>query len=102
MYIKIETTAKDKNNAREISKKIVDSQYSPCVQINKIHSLYLWNGIKESKEYKIVIKTTENHFKEIIGIIKSISDYDVPEIIKSKFSIDEKDYENWFLKNIKK
>ena len=103
MYYNITTTTDNKEIADEISKKIIELKYSPCVQIiNNVHSIYRWNNkIKESSEYKLSIKTIDKYTKEIIKIIRSLHNYEIPEIIKSNIFLENPDYQKWFLENIK-
>ena len=103
MYYTITTTTDNKEIADKISKKIVELEYSPCVQIiNNVHSVYRWNNkIEKSLEYKLSIKTTDKYTKEIIKIIHSLHNYEIPEIIKSNISLENPDYQKWFLENIK-
>jgi len=102
MYCKITTTTDSKLIAEKISKKIINLKYSPCIQINNgITSVYTWEKkINKISEYKIDIKTIDKYSKDIINIIKSIHNYEIPEIIKSKIDLENKDYEEWFLKNL--
>jgi len=103
MYCKITTTTDNKEIADKISKKIIELEYSPCVQIiNNVHSVYRWNNkIEESLEYKLSIKTINKHTKGIIKIIRSLHNYEIPEIIKYNISLENPDYQKWFLENIK-
>ena len=103
MYCKITTTTDNKEIADKISKKIIELEYSPCVQIiNNVHSVYRWNNkIEESLEYKLSIKTINKHTKGIIKIICSLHNYEIPEIIKCNISLENPDYQKWFLENIK-
>ena len=103
MYYKITTTTDNKEIADKISKKIIELEYSPCVQIiNNVNSLYRWNNkIEKSLEYKLSIKTIDKYTKKIIKIIRSLHNYEIPEIIKSNISLENSDYQKWFLENIK-
>ena len=103
MYYEIITTTDNKEVADKISKKIIESEYSPCVQIiNNMHSVYRWNNkIEESLEYRLSIKTIDKYTKEIINIIHSLHNYEIPEIIKSNISLENPDYQRWLLENIK-
>ena len=103
MFYIISTTTNSNAIAKKISKIILNSNYSPCIQIQpNIISNYLWkNESKQSKEYKLNIKTIDKYTEKITSIITENHNYDIPEIIKYKFDIDSKDYKNWFLSNIK-
>ena len=103
MFCTIVTTTNNKTVAKDLSKYILDKKISPCVQMYNITSSFMWDDkITSELEYKIEIKTIEANENKVIRAIEKFHNYDIPEIIKSKFSIEEKDYENWFLEKIKK
>ena len=103
MFYIISTTTNSNAIAEKISKIVLNSNYSPCIQIqSNIISNYLWkNESKQSKEYKINIKTIDKYTEKITSIITENHNYDIPEIIKYKFDINSNDYKDWFLSNIK-
>ena len=102
MFRIVETTTDELIIAEKISKHIINSNLSACVQIiDGIKSYYIWEDkIVSSKEYTVKIKTVEKHINEISSIIKEKSNYDVPEVISYDFSIENEEYENWFNENI--
>jgi len=102
MFKIVETSTDKLIIAEIISKSIINSKLSTCVQIiDGIKSYYIWkNKIVSSNEYTIKIKTIENHINKISSIIKEKSNYDVPEVISYEFRIEDKEYENWFNENI--
>ncbi|MBI44781.1 MAG: divalent-cation tolerance protein CutA [Candidatus Marinimicrobia bacterium] len=104
MFCKITTTTDKKDIAEKLSTQILESNCSPCVQISdSVLSYYIWNGEKSvSKEYKVDIKTLDSLSERVTSLIKSIHNYDTPEIIKTSISIENKDYKNWMLSNIEK
>ena len=104
MFCKITTTTDQKDIAEKLSTQILDLNYSPCIQISDpVLSQYIWDGEKSvSKEYKIDIKTLDALSERVVSLIKSIHNYDIPEIIKTSISIENEDYKNWMLSNIKK
>ena len=102
MFRIIETTTSQLMIAEKISKCILESKLSACVQIvDGVKSYYIWKDkIVSSNEYTIKIKTVESHINKISSIIKKKSNYDVPEIISYDFMIEDEGYEKWFNKNI--
>jgi uncharacterized protein involved in tolerance to divalent cations len=102
MFKIIETSTDRLIIAEKISKSIINSKLSTCVQIIKgIKSYYIWkNKIVSSNEYIIKIKTVERHINKISLIIKEKSNYNVPEVISYDFRVEDKEYENWFNENI--
>ena len=102
MFRIIETTTDQLMIAEKISKSIIDSKLSTCVQIiDGVKSYYIWKDkIVSSNEYTIKIKTVENNINKISSIIKEKSNYDVPEIISYDFRMEDEEYEKWFNENI--
>ena len=102
MFRIIETTTDQLMIAEKISKSIIDSKLSTCVQIiDGVKSYYIWKDkIVSSNEYSIKIKTVENNINKISSIIKEKSNYDVPEIISYDFRMEDEEYEKWFNENI--
>ena len=104
MFCNITTSTDQKEIAKEISRELLEKKYSPCIQITgPVESQYIWDGkIKSTEEYKIDIKTLDGLSEKVMILIKSIHNYEVPEIIKSPIAIENKDYKNWVLENTKK
>ena len=102
MYIIISTTSDCKKTLKKITLEILDAKLSPCIQkYKKIKSFYTWKDeIKYHDEYKIDIKAQKLNKNKITKIIKSLHNYENPEIISYEFNILSKDYEKWF-KSIK-
>ena len=104
MFCNIITTTNKKKILEEVSKELLSKGYSSCIQITgPLESRYFWDGvIKTTKEYKLTIKTLDALAEKVVILIKSIHNYEVPEIIKQPIVIENKDYEKWMLTNIKK
>ena len=67
-FIEIHWASGSIDEARKISRFLVQERYVACVQITPwIESIYLWNGqLETSQESKIVMETLElsyNYFK---------------------------------------
>lgn len=77
------TTTNNKEEAKAIATKLLESRTAACVQIMPIESLYRWDAkIQESAEYLLFIKTQENHFATVQEQILALHSYQVPEIIQ--------------------
>ena len=75
MFRIVETTTDQLMIAEKISKSIINSKLSPCVNIiDGIKSYYIWKDkIVSTDEYTIKIKTVEHHINKISSIIKEKS-----------------------------
>lgn len=96
-YIIILCTINDFNQAKEISKKIIQEKLAACVNvIPHISSIYFWNDeIVEDDEYLMLIKTRKNLFEKLKLKITQLHTYDVPEIISLNIDDGSKLYLDW-------
>lgn len=97
-------TVSDEETAERISKDIVQSGLSACVNIVKeVRSIYIWEGkMEDTKEALLIIKTSSSAFKKLIERIKTIHPYSVPEIIGVDVIGGNRDYINWVLRETAK
>lgn len=102
-YIIVLCTINDFNQAKEISKIIIEEKLAACVNIiPKISSIYFWNDeIVEDDEYLMIIKTRRNLFKELKLKITQLHPYDVPEIISLNIEDGSKLYLDWIKNSTK-
>ena len=86
--------------AKEIARKMVESQLAACVNlIPGLLSIYEWQGkIEEEPETQLVIKTTQIRLDEAVSLLKQIHPYEVPEIAVLDISSVNPEYLQW-LKN---
>ncbi len=98
----IQTTCKDKKEAKKIVDILLKERLAACIQISSINSFYIWNGeFCKEKEKLLSIKTKIKHFKKVQRKIKENHSYDVPEIICLKIKKRSKDYKNFIGDNTK-
>ncbi|MDH7506399.1 MAG: divalent-cation tolerance protein CutA [Candidatus Thermoplasmatota archaeon] len=83
MVVVVYSTIDDINQAKKISKTLVEEKLVACVNIiPNIHSIYRWKGrIEVSNECVIIAKTKDDNTKKVIQKIKSLHTYDLPDII---------------------
>ncbi len=81
----IVTTLCDKQEiADKISKTLMEKKLVAGSQISKVRSDYWWEGKIESKEeFKLEFRTKLDKINEIVEIIESIHDYQVPAISRT-------------------
>lgn len=93
MYIIIQTTTKNKKEAKKLIKLLITKKLAACVQISKINSFYTWeNKLCVDKERLLSIKTKKEHYEEIEKLIKENHSYDTPEIISYELNNLSKEY----------
>ncbi len=98
MYCIIITTTDDQSIACNISNLLVKEKLSNCVQISDITSVFEWEGeIKNTREYKLTIKTNSNKYPKIEALILKTHNSKLPEIIKVDISGGSEQYLNWLI-----
>ena len=102
MYRLIKTSSDNKQLLKDIGKKLVNLDLSPCVQISsKTESIYKWHdNVELSSEYILTIKTLKKYSDKCFNLIKKHHNYEVPEIIELEFSILNDKYIRWFNENL--
>jgi len=72
-----------------------------CVQIDKIRSMYYWEGqANTEEEWRISITTDISVITQLIQSIESVHPYDTPQIIWSAVNSNE-NYSKWVKEAIK-
>jgi len=99
-YLLILTTVPDKDKARTIAARLVESRLAACVTISAAaRSYYWWEGkINEAGEYVLSIKTKASLFKKLEAALKAVHPYTVPEIIALPIVEGSKAYLDWIAK----
>ena len=89
-----------KKNAFRVAKLLVQKKLAACVSLKQIVSTYKWdNGIEETNEFEITIKSKPEFKDDLIDFLHKISTYDVPQIIYKKYHAEIK-YYDWLNKTI--
>lgn len=96
-FIEIHWTSGSLDEARHISRLLVQERYVACAQlIPWIESVYLWNNQMEtSQESKIVLKTRLENYDKVREIIEQNSKYEVPEVTWFKIEGGNRSYMDW-------
>jgi periplasmic divalent cation tolerance protein len=77
-------TCRSVQEARRISRKLVDERLAACVNILRtpVESIYRWQGnIESAREILLIIKTSRGRFAALRSAVKRLHSYEVPEII---------------------
>ncbi|HHW73295.1 MAG TPA: divalent-cation tolerance protein CutA [Firmicutes bacterium] len=90
------TTTADKDEARVIARALVEKGLAACVQISEIESFYTWQGeLQQDPEYRLVAKTTEEHYSEVEKTIRALHSYELPAIYALPLSRTFEPYAAW-------
>ena len=93
----IQTSSSKKEILKKIAKFLLNERLSCCVHItNPISSFYKWeNTLQEDDEYLLQAKIKTDTFHQCSERIKTLHNYDTPEIILLPITQIESDYLAW-------
>ena len=93
-------TCKDKAEALEIGKAMVEGRWAACANIvDGMESIYWWEGKLESgKESVLILKTQENLLDALAEKVKSLHSYSVPCVVALPIVGGNADYLAWITK----
>lgn len=95
-YYIIQTLCDKQEIADRISKTLMEKRLVAGSQISRIISDYWWGGKIETKEeFKLEFKTRSDKINEIVEIIKTLHDYQIPSISKTEISCLTEEMERW-------
>ena len=96
-------TVASSEQGKIIAHALVSANLAACVNIFPIESVYMWQGeVNQDLEHQLIIKTDLNKFPELAEKIKTLHDYEVPEIIALPIVAGSKPYLHWLGENLKK
>lgn len=100
-FIEIHWTSGSIDEARKISRYLVQEKLVACSQIIPwIESIYTWNGqIETSQESKISLKTRKDYYDRIKEVIVENCTYQVPEITYSAIDGGNDEFIEWMREN---
>ena len=96
-FIEIHWTSGSLDEARKISRFLVQERHVACAQIVPwIESIYMWNNqLETAQESKIILKTRKEKYEEVKKIIQKNSKYEVPEITCIHIDAGSQEYLDW-------
>jgi periplasmic divalent cation tolerance protein len=75
-------TTAGKEDAAVIARVLVEEHRAACVNIAGVTSFYRWEGeFCEDQEQLLIIKTTRDRADAVMGRIREIHPYELPEMI---------------------
>lgn len=95
-YLAVVTTVARREDAQAIAHQIISANLAACAQISQIESIYHWAGaIQQEAEFRLLFKTTANHYTALENALKAIHPYEVPAIHAVQLDHVETLYGNW-------
>jgi len=74
---------------------LLSEKIAACIQIDKIKSMYPWEGtINSEEEWKLSITTRLDLINQLIRSIQATHPYEIPQIVWHAVNADE-NYSNW-------
>ena len=99
-YIVVQTTTDDINNARKLVNSLLADRLIACGQISEIESHYCWkNQVQRTNEYRVIMKTRKDLYRDIENHVKCNHNYDVPSIWAAELKEISEPYGNWIDEN---
>jgi periplasmic divalent cation tolerance protein len=97
MHIVVHITAGSKEEAEGIARALVEERIVACANlIPGVTSVYTWEG-KTCKEEEVLIeaKTLRSRLDALLGRVKELHSYDVPEIVAMPIEGGSPAYLDW-------
>ena len=95
-YIQVETTTDNREVADKIACSVLEQQLAACVQISTCVSMYRWKGkVERADEFICVMKSRADLYADLKQAIRSVHNYEVPEIIATEVKSVGSDYLAW-------
>lgn len=92
----IYSTCRDIEEARKLSKLIVEKKVAACVNMWPIESCYTWEGaMKCENEYALIIKTNESKIQDIEDMIHENHSYSTPIVAAIDVKRINRVYKEW-------
>lgn len=96
-FIEIHWTSGSLDEARKISRYLVQERFVACAQITPwIESIFMWNNqLETAQESKVTFKACLDNYEKIRQIIENNCSYDVPEITYTYLDGGNEAYLEW-------
>ncbi len=90
------STAASEAKGREIALAALEARLAACVQMHPVSSCYVWNGaLCEETEAALTFKIRSEDFAALSALIRSMHDYETPEILKIDVADGDASYLDW-------
>ena len=94
-------TVGDREEARDITRRLVETGLAAGAQILPIDSIYRWQGdIVEDSEWLMLVKTRQDRFRAIESVVNEMHSYEVPPILMIEMDDASEPYLAWIDGNV--
>lgn len=96
-HLTVLTTTDSAEKAEALARGAVEARVAACAQISgPVTSVYRWEGaIETAPEWQVLLKTAAARYDRLEAYIRSVHDYDTPEIIATPVVRGGADYLTW-------
>jgi periplasmic divalent cation tolerance protein len=96
------TTTSSEEEARKIARHLVENRLAACVNIiPQVESIYRWQDkVDSSREWLLLVKTTEKRFPAVRDAILKLHSYDLPECVAINIEDGSSDYLQWLADSV--
>jgi periplasmic divalent cation tolerance protein len=104
MYCVVFITAKNVQEAKRISQRLLEKKLIACANLIKdVQSFFWWEGkVDHAKEVLLILKSKRSCFNRIVKEVKKVHSYNVPEIIALPIVKGYNPYLRWINDSTKK
>lgn len=90
------TTVSGESEATALARSLVEAGLAACVQLQPIRSVYRWKGeVRENPEWRLMVKITADHYRDVERHIRERHSYELPEIISVRIEGGSPEYLRW-------
>jgi periplasmic divalent cation tolerance protein len=93
------------NEGRRIARAVVANRIAACVNVfvSPVESFYTWKGkLEKTREFLLVIKTTEKRLVALEKEVLRLHSYEVPEFIVLPIIAGSRGYLSWLYESVAK
>jgi len=97
MFYLLLSTAKDREEAERIGKRLLEEKLVACVNIvPAISSSYWWREkVERTEEVLLLMKASEKQLDRIFSRVKELHSYEVPEVLALPIERGMPEYLKW-------
>ncbi len=101
-YMLVMTTVGSEEQAVVIADALVNKKVAACVNIiPSIRSIYRFKGkVWDDEEYLLIIKSTQNNYREIEKTIIELHNYEIPEILAFPIEKGSRNFLKWIEESV--
>ncbi len=80
MPLAVFTTLDTEDAARDMARAAVTARLAACVQIERIESVFRWDGIQQEPEWRLLFKVPDDGYDALAAFIEKVHPYDQPAL----------------------